>query len=93
MLNTAIPPHQLGRKFIEDKDGNTEWQTGMPFDLDLEEALGLRLCSWPGRAQTLRLSDDALLLLDGAHTRESMLECVNWYRAASKELQGKAELE
>ena len=64
----------------------------MPFDLDLEEALGLRLCSWPGRAQTLRLSDDAVLLLDGAHTRESMLECVNWYRAASKEFQGRAEL-
>ena len=74
----------------EDKDGDTEWQTGTPFDLDMEEALGLRLCSWPGRAQTLRLSDDAVLLLDGAHTRESMLECVNWYKTASKELQGKA---
>ena len=36
--------------------------------------------------QTLRLSDDAVLLLDGAHTRESMLECVNWYKTASKEL-------
>ena len=46
-----MPPLQLGRKFIKDRDGNTEWQTGTPFDLDLEEALGLRLCSWPGRAQ------------------------------------------
>ena len=79
---------QLGRKFIQDKDSKTEWQTGTPFDLDLEEALGLRLCSWPGRAQTLRLSDNAVLLLDGAHTRESMLECVNWYKTASKELEG-----
>ena len=49
MLNTTS--HQLGRKFIKDKDGNTDWQTGTPFDLDQEEALGLRLCSWPGRAQ------------------------------------------
>ena len=60
----------------------------MPFDLDMEEALGLRLCSWPGRAQTLRLSEDAVLLLDGAHTRESMLECVSWYKKASKDLEG-----
>eukprot|EP01105_Mastigella_eilhardi_P024100 TRINITY_DN6215_c0_g1_i2.p1 TRINITY_DN6215_c0_g1~~TRINITY_DN6215_c0_g1_i2.p1 ORF type:complete len:272 (-),score=44.29 TRINITY_DN6215_c0_g1_i2:151-966(-) len=39
---------------------------------------GLRECRWPGRAQVVPRGK-ALLYLDGAHTAESVCECLRWF--------------
>ena len=39
------------------------------FKLNLEQALGLRLCNWPGRSQKV-IKDDNIFFLDGAHTEQ-----------------------
>ncbi|XP_041374037.1 folylpolyglutamate synthase, mitochondrial-like [Gigantopelta aegis] len=54
------------------------------YQLSPEETKGLALCSWPGRAQTIyrpRLT----YYLDGAHTKESMQQCVEWFLEKSEE--------
>ncbi len=45
--------------------------------------MGLRLTSWPGRSQTLRVSEDVTFFLDGAHTKESLEACADWFDGAS----------
>ncbi|KYR01519.1 tetrahydrofolylpolyglutamate synthase [Tieghemostelium lacteum] len=42
---------------------------------------GLSTCQWPGRAQYLKYSDKLELYLDGAHTPESALVCLNWWKS------------
>ena len=44
---------------------------------------GIRLCSWPGRAQTMPIgpSGSSVVYIDGAHTGHSMHHCIHWYRA------------
>ncbi|VDD96029.1 unnamed protein product [Enterobius vermicularis] len=39
---------------------------------------GLRLCSWPGRSQVLKL-DNITYFIDGAHTPKSLQCCLEWY--------------
>ena len=45
---------------------------------------GLTEVSWPGRAQTFVHSPELKFFLDGAHTVESIENCVNWFLTASK---------
>lgn len=42
-------------------------------------AKGLATTKWPGRAQTLALSERLFLHMDGAHTPESAEVCMQWY--------------
>ncbi|XP_041370264.1 folylpolyglutamate synthase, mitochondrial-like [Gigantopelta aegis] len=44
---------------------------------------GLANCSWPGRNQTIR-HHGLTYYLDGAHTKESMQQCVEWFCDKSK---------
>jgi folylpolyglutamate synthase len=76
---------QVSRRFMLGPDSDAGSDDGKPFDLEAEEALGLRLCSWPGRTQTVVLNDNTVLMLDGAHTQESILACISWYRKASEQ--------
>lgn len=69
---------QLSRAFLnKTQKDNTEEKKNVkkvtcdPFKINVKEALGLRLCAWPGRSQTVPLSRDVVFFLDGAHTRES----------------------
>ena len=73
---------QLGRQYLDPLQ-----PPGKPFDLTVEEALGLRLCSWPGRTQHVSLANNTELLLDGAHTLESIDGCTRWFRAVSPKLE------
>ncbi|XP_041374150.1 folylpolyglutamate synthase, mitochondrial-like [Gigantopelta aegis] len=53
------------------------------YQLSTDETEGLARCSWPGRAQTIcrpRLT----YYLDGAHTKESMQQCVEWFSEKSE---------
>ncbi len=52
-----------------------------PFDLDVHDAVGLRLASWPGRLQRLRLTDRVSLFLDGAHNKDSLETCAKWFKS------------
>ena len=54
-----------------------------PFKLDKEEALGLRLCKWPGRAQIVTKGKYLSYFLDGAHTLLSVQACRSWFEYAS----------
>ena len=53
---------------------------------------GLELCSWPGRGQIEKdtptsegdAASNLTFYLDGAHTKESMLCCSQWYHAATQ---------
>lgn len=51
-----------------------------PFTVSRKTAEGILKCRWPGRIQILN-SDCGHIkyFLDGAHTVESMLSCVEWY--------------
>lgn len=46
-------------------------------------AAALASCKWPGRTQILRTSM-ADFFLDGAHTVESIVNCVSWFKGASR---------
>ena len=54
-----------------------------PFKLDKEEALGLRLCKWPGRAQIVTKGKYLSYFLDGAHTLLSVQACRSWFEYVS----------
>ena len=48
------------------------------FKIDAEQALGLKLCQWPGRSQKV-VSNGNTYFLDGAHTEQSMWACRSWF--------------
>jgi len=48
------------------------------FKIDAEQALGLKLCQWPGRSQKV-ISNGNTYFLDGAHTEQSMWACRSWF--------------
>ena len=66
--------------------------TAQAFKMDLTEAVGLNLCRWPGRGQmiskTLANGVDLKYFLDGAHTKLSMLNCVEWFSTISSQIRG-----
>ncbi|XP_022195190.2 folylpolyglutamate synthase, mitochondrial [Nilaparvata lugens] len=46
---------------------------------------GINKCYWPGRQQILESNDSPLTYyIDGAHTKESMHECVSWFNGKTK---------
>ncbi|CAG5133551.1 unnamed protein product, partial [Candidula unifasciata] len=51
-------------------------------DLDEATVQGLSSCVWPGRAQTVH-SAGVTYYLDGAHTKESMEVCAQWFLEAA----------
>ncbi|XP_025113220.1 folylpolyglutamate synthase, mitochondrial-like [Pomacea canaliculata] len=53
-------------------------------ELTQKVVTGLSQCYWPGRAQTLRKTG-VTYYLDGAHTTESMQQCVRWFMQAANE--------
>ncbi|XP_029165840.1 folylpolyglutamate synthase, mitochondrial-like [Nylanderia fulva] len=46
-------------------------------------AAAVKSCKWPGRMQILRTSM-ADFFLDGAHTVESVVNCISWFEGASR---------
>lgn len=54
-------------------------------DISLREKVTLAFvnCKWPGRTQILRTSV-ADFFLDGAHTIESIVHCISWFRRTSR---------
>ncbi|XP_059483096.1 folylpolyglutamate synthase, mitochondrial-like isoform X2 [Neocloeon triangulifer] len=64
-------------------------KNGLPYEkrtLAIPEltAKGLLNVSWPGRAQTLIQSPQLKIFLDGAHTTESIENCLAWFQVASE---------
>ena len=51
---------------------------------------GLETCSWMGRCQVIKFPR-VTFFLDGAHTRKSMENCLDWFLATSKELDENAD--
>ncbi|KMQ98339.1 folylpolyglutamate mitochondrial [Lasius niger] len=51
-------------------------------------AAALASCKWPGRTQILRTSV-ADFFLDGAHTVESIVNCISWFKRTSQETSSK----
>lgn len=91
--NNASLALQLARHFIENATGQAPPKNGSeaagggslvplapPFGLDMTEALGLRVCSWPGRHQVVEIRQELSYYFDGAHTPKSMEACVRWFR-------------
>ncbi|XP_039308040.1 folylpolyglutamate synthase, mitochondrial isoform X2 [Solenopsis invicta] len=50
--------------------------------------IALTNCKWPGRTQILRTSV-ANFFLDGAHTIESIINCVSWFKRVSRKTSSK----
>ncbi|KOB72856.1 Folylpolyglutamate synthase, mitochondrial [Operophtera brumata] len=48
------------------------------YEVPLETMEGLKLCIWPGRYQVVQ-REYATFFLDGAHTKESMEICAQWF--------------
>lgn len=57
-------------------------------DKDLDHGIiqGLELAKWPGRSQVYTCPEYANVrwMLDGAHTDESMVSCVEWFKTTVK---------
>lgn len=51
-------------------------------------AIALANCKWPGRTQILRTSV-ADFFLDGAHTIESIVNCISWFKRVNRETSSK----
>ena len=61
------------------RDTNSNLPAMAPgFKIDAEQALGLKLCQWPGRSQKV-ISNGNTYFLDGAHTEQSMWACRSWF--------------
>lgn len=85
---------QLANTFIQERHReiitstlnmeNGKIKTAKPFKLGPHEALGLRLCSWPGRSQILS-QGKFVYFLDGAHTEISSRGCRSWFDFASEQ--------
>lgn len=45
---------------------------------------GLERCRWPGRCQVVELNDKMCFFLDGAHTKKSMENCLEWFINCSR---------
>ncbi|RVE55216.1 hypothetical protein evm_000114 [Chilo suppressalis] len=56
---------------------------GMTTQIPLNTAEGLKECKWPGRYQIVE-STYATFYLDGAHTKESMEICSEWFQDTNK---------
>ncbi|KAL3872301.1 hypothetical protein ACJMK2_040234 [Sinanodonta woodiana] len=54
------------------------------FPLTEQMLQGLSACRWAGRNQTIK-AQDVTYYLDGAHTLESIQQCVNWFREDAEE--------
>jgi folylpolyglutamate synthase len=48
------------------------------FPISFNMASGLKLCTWPGRNQIIS-KGSVHYFLDGAHTRESLWLCTDWF--------------
>ncbi|XP_062621942.1 folylpolyglutamate synthase, mitochondrial-like isoform X3 [Saccostrea cucullata] len=73
------------QKSTED-DGDrqtTQWNTG---DTRLPSSVteGLKQCRWDGRNQRIK-KPGITYYLDGAHTLESVQQCIEWFKSASAE--------
>ena len=78
---------QLSRCYYDTHYLKKEPKAVNSFKLDLEEALGLKLCQWPGRSQMVskdfKKEGDMRYFLDCAHTKLSMQSCVEWFQTVS----------
>lgn len=52
--------------------------------LPIEVVEALNDCYWPGRCQTL-IYRNLTLYIDGAHTKDSLQLCVDWFNTATAE--------
>nr|CAD7413469.1 unnamed protein product [Timema poppensis] len=77
--SSLVGPHVLPEKSMS----RESVETAPPFSITRRLALGLKLCSWPGRTQVIH-KDNLLYFLDGAHTLESMALCSQWFSAATR---------
>ncbi|RWS15124.1 folylpolyglutamate synthase-like protein [Dinothrombium tinctorium] len=53
------------------------------FEVNNRQLKGLRECKWPGRCQML-IKDRIYYFLDGAHTKESIRHCIDWFMHSSQ---------
>ena len=74
-----------GHKTLQSTESSEETvlEIARPFKLDVEEALGLRLCQWPGRAHIIEKQNNLTYFLDGAHTMLSVQACRAWFEYVS----------
>lgn len=58
------------------------------FEIDDATSYALKTCTWPGRNQIITRNGSNgtyTYYLDGAHTAESIKQCVEWYLSMVKE--------
>ena len=80
---------QLARYFLTRQmpSNNRGDDENLGFALKWQEALGLRLCFWPGRCHVVkREKKSQTYFLDGAHTEQSMWACRTWFDHTREEL-------
>lgn len=70
--------HNITSSIVENSIKEIEY-SAIANDIPLNTLLGLKACKWPGRYQILK-SNYAQFYLDGAHTKESMVICVEWFK-------------
>ena len=81
---------QLARYFMTrqmpSSDAKNSGDDNLGFALKWQEALGLRLCFWPGRSHVVNRKKSQTFFLDGAHTEQSMWACRTWFDHTKEDL-------
>ncbi|XP_060079095.1 folylpolyglutamate synthase, mitochondrial-like [Ylistrum balloti] len=78
---------QLSKTWIEERRDSTQKEDcrGNNWcNRDEEMCQGLALCKWAGRNQSIK-KHRLTYYLDGAHTLESMEQCVEWFQSVSEQ--------
>lgn len=70
-------------KLIIDKNRPVLEKRNTILELDINTVEGLKNCKWPGRYHVVQ-SDYSCFYLDGAHTKESMEICAQWFQDKNK---------
>lgn len=91
-LKNAALACQLARHFLKTLGlKNSSQLPNFPEDQKIDTKLaelpnfftdGLMNCSWPGRCQIVKLPQ-ITFFLDGAHTKESMENCLSWFMSVA----------
>ncbi|KAH3836660.1 folylpolyglutamate synthase, mitochondrial-like [Dreissena polymorpha] len=68
-----------GASLLSNQPDYTTVQLAEPATINAKFAIGLEKCEWLGRNQTVAV-DGVTFYLDGAHTHDSIQQCVDWFQ-------------
>ncbi|CAB3376731.1 Hypothetical predicted protein [Cloeon dipterum] len=80
-LNASIAI-QLAHAWMN-ANNNQASEKSLTHEIPQSTVKGLEQVKWPGRTQTIDFSPQLKIFMDGAHTTDSIKNCLSWFKQAS----------